>query len=99
MHKTIDKLLFGTGKTPFVIRAMLKILVLRSRGITDLKTKIEVSASEVRMLANIVIAGWLNTGYRNPKSFGLQPFGDKELELEYEFFRAARITFEHLMMM
>ena len=78
---------------------MLKILVLRSRGITDLKTKIEVSASEVRMLANIVIAGWLNTGYRNPKSFGLQPFGDKELELEYEFFRAARITFEHLMMM
>lgn len=99
MQKTINKLLYTYNKTPFVLRGMMKILVLRSRGISDLKVKIELSQSEVRMLCDFFIAGWLNTGYRNPKSFGLQPFGDKERELEFEFFRACRITFEHLMMM
>jgi hypothetical protein len=38
------------------------------------------------MLAEILIAGWLNTGYRNPKCFGIQPIIEKELELEYIFF-------------
>jgi hypothetical protein len=99
VQKTIDKLLFSYNKTPFTLRAIMKILVLRSRGLSDLKVKINLSSSEVQMLSNIFIAGWLNTGYRNPKSFGLQSFGDKELELEFEFFRSARITFEHLMMM
>lgn len=51
------------------------------------------------MLADILIAGWLNTGYRNPKCFGIQPSVENELALEYIFFQAARITFEHTMIM
>lgn len=77
----------------------MKILVLQARGVQDLNTKMDVTAFEVRMLSDFVVAGWLNTGFRNAKSFGLQAFGDKDIELEYEFLRACRITFEHLMMM
>jgi hypothetical protein len=99
VSKTIDKLLFANDKTPFVIRAFMKILVLQARGTQDLNTKMDVTAFEVSMLSDFVVAGWLNTGFRNAKSFGLQAFGDKDIELEYEFFRACRITFEHLMMM
>lgn len=51
------------------------------------------------MLSKILIGGWLNVGYRNPKCFGIQPPVERELELEYIFFEAARITFEHTMMM
>lgn len=99
MHKTIDKLLFGNDRTPFVIRAMMKIIILKARGVSDVKSKMDITPAEVRLLSDFVIAGWLNTGFRNPKSFGLQAFGEKDIELEYEFFRACRITFEHLMIM
>ena len=55
------------NKIPFSIRAMMKILILKSRGITDYKTKIKIVDDEIRMLANFIVAGWLNTGYRNSK--------------------------------
>lgn len=74
------------NKIPFSIRAMMKILILKSRGITDFKTKIKIVDDEIRMLANFIIAGWLNTGYRNSKCFGIQPSVEKELELEFIFF-------------
>ena len=51
------------------------------------------------MLSRILVGGWLNVGYRNPIFFGIQPPAERELELQYIFFEAARITFEHTMMM
>lgn len=86
-------------KIPFAIRAMLRIILIRSRGINDFNQRISVESHEVCLLAQILIGGWLNTGQRNPKCFGIQPTVEKELELEFVFFQAARITFEHIMMM
>ena len=50
------------------------------------------------MLAEILIGGWLNTGFRNPNCFGVHTNGDKELEFQYVFFQAARLIFEHMFM-
>lgn len=86
-------------KIPFAIRAMLRIILIRSRGINDFNQRISVESHEVCLLAQILIGGWLNMGQRNPKCFGIQPTVEKELELEFVFFQAARITFEHVMMM
>ena len=86
-------------KIPFAIKAMLKILLIRSRGSDDFNTKIKPDRDEIHMLSEILIAGWLNAGYRNPKCFGIQPSVEKELELEYIFFQASRIIFEHTMLL
>jgi hypothetical protein len=59
------------NKIPYSIRAMMKILILKSRGISDFRTKVSIVDDEIRMLADFVVAGWLNTGYRNPKCFGI----------------------------
>jgi hypothetical protein len=53
----------------------------------------------VALLAQILVGGWLNSGFRNPKLYGLGTTIEKDQELEFIFFQAARITFEHLMMM
>lgn len=99
VQKNFEQILNYLQKIPFSIRALLKILVIRSRGLDDFNTKIKLDANEIHMLADILIAGWLNVGYRNPKCFGIQPSVEKELELEYIFFQAARICFEHTMLM
>jgi hypothetical protein len=78
---------------------MLKIIIIRSRGLTDWSLKIKLNSNEIRLLADILIAGWLNVGYRNPKCFGVQPSIEKALELEFIFFQASRIVFEHIMIM
>lgn len=79
---------------------MLKILIIRSRGGGDnYNIKIKPTNEEIHLLASILIAGWMNVGYRNPKCFGIQPSELKELELEYVLFQAARIVFEHMMLM
>ena len=78
---------------------MLKIILMRVRGCSDFKCKISLEANEIRLIADFLVAGWLNTGYRNPKAFGQSPCYDKEHELEFVFFKAARITFEHVMLM
>ena len=59
------------NKIPYSIRAMMKILILKSRGISDFRTKVSIVDDEIRMLADFVVASWLNTGYRNPKCFGI----------------------------
>lgn len=64
---------------------MLKVLVAKSRN--DIFTsKVTLQQDDVRMLADFMIAGWLNSGYRNARCFGVQPTKDKEIELEYVFF-------------
>jgi len=78
---------------------MLKIILLKSRGSEDFNQKIKLQSCEVKILADFIVAGWLNVGYRNPKCFGIQPSIEKELELEYIFFQAARVVFEHTMIM
>lgn len=65
---------------------MLKILIIKSRGSDNFNVKIKPNHDEIHFLAKILIAGWLNVGYRNPKSFGIQPSEERELELEYVFF-------------
>ena len=75
-----------SNKIPFSIRAMLKILIIRSRGGENFKIKVKPNHDEINLLAQILIAGWMNVGYRNPKCFGIQPTEERELELEYIFF-------------
>ena len=58
-------------KIPFAIKAMLKILLIKSRGGKDFNIKLKPDASEIHLMAEILIAGWLNIGYRNPKCFGI----------------------------
>ena len=58
-------------KIPFAIRAMLRIILVRSRGINDFNYRLRLEAEEVNMMSQILIGGWLNTGYRNPKCFGI----------------------------
>lgn len=51
---------------------MLKILIIRSRGGGDnYNIKIKPTNEEIHLLASILIAGWMNVGYRNPKCFGI----------------------------
>lgn len=50
---------------------MLRIILVRSRGINDFNFRLRLEAEEVNMMAQILIGGWLNTGYRNPKCFGI----------------------------
>ena len=59
------------NKIPYSVRAMMKILLLKSRGISDFRYKVSIVDNEIRMMAEFVVAGWLNTGYRNPKCFGI----------------------------
>ena len=58
-------------KIPYSIKAMLKILLIRSRGSDDFTSKVKPERDEIHMLSEILIAGWLNAGYRNPKCFGI----------------------------
>ena len=61
--------------------------------------RIYLEDDEIHMLAEILIGGWLNTGFRNPKCFGIHPSVEKELEFEFVFFQAARLIFEHIFML
>lgn len=79
---------------------MLKIIILRSRGVSDLSASIELkSEEEIRLVSDLVIAGWHTIPYRNPKAFGAKATLEKEIQIEYIFMKACRITFEHMMMM
>jgi hypothetical protein len=52
------------------------------------------------MLTEILIGGWLNNGFRNPKCFGIhQNVEQNELEFEFKFLQAARLIFEHTFML
>ena len=99
VEKTTSKLLNARDKIPFNVRAFLKILVLWARGESDFRKKVNLESHEFRMIADFLVAGWLNAGYRNPKAFGASPCFDKEHELEFTFYRAVRITFEHVMLL
>jgi hypothetical protein len=63
---------FEIQKIPFAIRAMLKMLVMRARGIDDYAfKKFKLEPDDCYFLAEILIAGWLNQGFRNAKCFGI----------------------------
>jgi hypothetical protein len=49
-------------KIPFSIRAMLRIILIRTRGLSDFNQRISVESHEVALLAQILVGGWLNTG-------------------------------------
>lgn len=49
-------------KIPFAVRAMLRIIIMRSRGMQNFNERISVESHEVALLAQILIGGWLNTG-------------------------------------
>jgi len=61
--------------------------------------RISLEDDEIHMLTEILIGGWLNTGFRNPKSFGVKPNVEDEDEFEMAFFSAARLIFEHTFML
>lgn len=70
VQKNFEQMLNFSQKIPLDVRAMLKIIVMRYRG-GDLGTKIRLNTNEIRLLASIIIASWINMGYRNPKCFGI----------------------------
>lgn len=90
---------------------MLRVLIEKSRikagqkpdpnkhKNTQEQNRIYLEDDEIHMLAEILIGGWLNTGFRNPKCFGIHPSVEKELEFEFVFFQAARLIFEHTFML
>lgn len=47
-------------KIPFAIRAVLKIILIRKRGTDNLNSKIKPDSDEIKMLAELLIASWLN---------------------------------------
>ena len=96
----IKKLVAKFFLFPKSIRVFLKVLVLASRGIYTDAPIDKLDISEIKLLSNFLVAGWLNIPFKNPRAFGGQPlYQVSEVELEYKFFMAARITLEHLMMM
>jgi len=84
---------------------MLRVLVENSRMMLGRKldpnkqNRIKLEDDEIHMLAEILIGGWLNTGFRNPKCFGIHSSNENELEFEFVFFQAARLIFEHTFML
>ena len=76
-------------KIPYAIRAMLRVLIEKSRikagqkpdpnkhKNTQEQNRIYLEDDEIHMLAEILIGGWLNTGFRNPKCFGIHPSVEK----------------------
>jgi hypothetical protein len=55
-----EQMLNFSQKIPFAIRAMLKIILVRARGLENLNSKIKPDNDEIKLLAQILIAGWLN---------------------------------------
>ena len=39
---------------------MLKIILLRVRGLENLNSKVKPESDEIKLLSEILIAGWLN---------------------------------------
>ena len=62
VQKNFEQMLNFSQKIPFAIRAMLKIIIIRSRGSDDFNSKLKLDADEIHLLSEILIAGWLNTG-------------------------------------
>lgn len=51
---------------------MLKMLIMRARGIDDYALKkFKLEPDDCYFLGEILIAGWLNQGFRNAKCFGI----------------------------
>lgn len=94
----VKKLVAKYFLLPKSIRVFMKVLVLASRGIYSDVNIDRLETSEVKLLSSFLVAGWLNIPFKNPRAFGGQPlYQVSEVELEFKYFKAARITFEHLM--
>jgi hypothetical protein len=65
---------------------MLNIIIRSYRGNQQKNSKLRINTNEIRLLAQLIIASWINVGYRNAKCFGVQPPSEREMELEYIFF-------------
>jgi len=58
---------------------MLRVIVEKSRMMVGRKlnlgkqNRVPLEDDEIHMIAEILIGGWINTGFRNPKSFGIKP--------------------------
>ena len=100
ISSVIKKLVAKYYLFPRSIRVFLKVIILASRGIYEDHPIDKLDISEIKLLSGFLVAGWLNIPFKNPRAFGGQPlYQVSEVELEYKFYSAARITFEHLMMM
>ena len=59
----------------------------------------KVLPQDLKMLAEFLIASWLNTGFRQPACFGFVGGSEQLTEFEFLFWQACRILFEHVMML
>ena len=90
-HSVFKSLVSTCERVPFKIRAILKMLVIRSRKLdsqlnhddqfekskldcrTEGEQHIMLKDSEIFMISELLVGCWLNTGFRNPECFGLNP--------------------------
>jgi len=94
---------------PFAIRGMLRILVIKAQkalgrgkpgeNVEFFASYVAVTDDDIFMLSEILIGCWLNTGFRNPSCFGVLPIVDREQGFQFKIFQAARMVFEHTLML
>ena len=70
-NKVFENMLSFQNKIPYAISAVLRIIIANAKGLSDLNKQIQLQTSDVYLLSELLISGWLNTGARNPKCFGV----------------------------
>ena len=107
VHQVLKSLVISTDLMPYTLRAMMKILVMKSEGVAhpgeartspmdQPKNKPKLGRNQIYMLADLMIGCWLNTGFRNPTCFGVLQPTDREKGFSHNLFQSCRVIFEHL---
>ena len=78
-------------KIPYAIRLILRLIVVQSRShansvLGSANKKLILTDNDVPMLAEFLCSGWLNSGFRNPRAFGLPVPSEADLHFELVFF-------------
>ena len=108
VHQVLKSLVISTDLMPYTLRAMMKILVMKSEGVAQSgnetrgagqdqpRNKPKLNREQIYMLADLMIGCWLNTGFRNPTCFGVLQPTDREKGFSHNLFQSCRVIFEHL---
>jgi len=99
VHQVLKSLVISTDLMPYNLRAMMKILVMKSESVAhppDSKTfalleqqpknKPKLGRNQIYMLADLMIGCWLNTGFRNPNCYGVLQPTDREKGFSHNLF-------------
>jgi len=103
VHQVLKSLVISTDLMPYTLRAMMKILVMKSENLDSrssqseqAKSKPKLNRNQIYMLSELMVGCWLNTGFRNPNCFGVLQPTDREKGFSHNLFQSCRVIFEHL---